>query len=252
MKLTTVIGSVNDNREYYDFIPKQILFWGKFGIKFIAIFVGNKIPHNLLKYQNNIILWNHNLDINTAFVGQNLRMYYAALLNLPDDEIVMITDMDMLPANSHYFKDGLEKFTKDDFIYYRHIHKNQPPRSNEIYMCYNAAHPHIWAKLFKINCEEDVINIINTTYNPTYDNVNINEGWFTDQFIMYDVLHNYEHLKVLNKCPRRLECNVCEYLMQSNIKNYINNFDDMHFHRSYSNNINLIADVERQLLELYP
>ena len=43
MKLTTVIGSVNDNPKYYMFIPKQILFWKKFGINFVAVFVGNHI-----------------------------------------------------------------------------------------------------------------------------------------------------------------------------------------------------------------
>ena len=41
MKLTTVLASVNNNRDYYLFIPKQILFWEKFSIKFIAIFIGD-------------------------------------------------------------------------------------------------------------------------------------------------------------------------------------------------------------------
>jgi hypothetical protein len=45
-------------------------------------------------------------------------MYYTTLIDLPDDEIIMITDMDMLPINSSYFKEGLENFNKDDFIYY--------------------------------------------------------------------------------------------------------------------------------------
>ena len=31
MKLKLVLGSVNNNKEYYDFIPKQIYFWNKFG-----------------------------------------------------------------------------------------------------------------------------------------------------------------------------------------------------------------------------
>jgi hypothetical protein len=37
MKLTTVLASVNNNRDYYLFIPKQIIFWKKFDIKFIKI-----------------------------------------------------------------------------------------------------------------------------------------------------------------------------------------------------------------------
>ena len=64
MKLTTVIASVNDNPNYYLFIPKQILFWKKFNIKFIAIFVGKQIPNEISSYANNIILWNNNLDLN--------------------------------------------------------------------------------------------------------------------------------------------------------------------------------------------
>ena len=123
----------------------------KFGIKFIAIFVGNQIPMEIIQYSDNIILWDENLDLNTAFVAQNLRIYYPALLdNIPDDELVMITDMDMLPTNSKYYCNNLEKFTINDFIYYRHIDGNQ------IYMCYNAAHPSIWKKVFNINNKEDI------------------------------------------------------------------------------------------------
>ena len=33
--------------------------------------------------------------------------------------MVMITDMDMLPTNDKFYKDGLEHFTKKDFIYYK-------------------------------------------------------------------------------------------------------------------------------------
>ena len=37
-------------------------------------------------------------------------MYYASLLKLPDDELVMITDMDIFPTNFDYFTEGLEGF----------------------------------------------------------------------------------------------------------------------------------------------
>ena len=150
MKLSTVISSVNDNPKYYMFIPDQILFWKKFNINFIAIFVGNKIPNELLSYLNNIILWNKNLDLNTSYVAQNLRMYYTSLIKLDDNEIVMITDMDMLPMNNKYYVTDLDSFSKKDFIYYRNIDCNQ------IYMCYNAAHPSIWAKIFNIYNKYDI------------------------------------------------------------------------------------------------
>ena len=199
MKLTTVLASVNNNRDYYLFIPKQIIFWGKFDIKFIAIFIGDKIPEEIAHCSNNIILWNKNLDINTAFVSQNLRIYYPALVNLPDDELLMITDMDMLPMNPTYYCSGLEDFSYDDFIYYRHIDGNQ------IYMCYNAANPYTWKKVFNINNEEDIENRIYETYEKSYDGVPGSKEWFIDQELMYTYLIKYPKLRVLNRPIKRLE-----------------------------------------------
>ena len=241
MKLTTVLGSTNLNPEYYMFLPKQILFWKHFGIKFIAVVVGEKIPDELIDYSQNIILWNKNLNINTAFVGQNLRMYIPALLDLPDDEMVMITDMDMLPMNDSYYKDGLENFNKEDFVYYRNVDGNQ------IYMCYNAAHPSIWGKLFSINNECDIETIINQTYNNQYTGMPGDTGWFIDQEIMYNKLINYQNLKILDRPIKRLEMEDFTNLVNSGETNFISNFDDSHFHRSYYDNISNILNAEKQL-----
>jgi len=242
MKLTTVLASVNNNKDYYLFIPKQILFWSKFGIKFIAIFVGDKIPEEISHCSNNIILWNKNLDINTAFVSQNLRIYYPCVLNLPDDELLMITDMDMLPMKSSYYCSDLEKFTRDDFIYYRHIDGNQ------IYMCYNAANPSTWQKIFTINSEADIERRIYETYNKNYNGLPGSKEWFIDQETMYTYLINYPNLKVLNRPINRLETwDYIKYLKQNN-NNFINNYDDAHFHRSYINNEMLILDAEKKIV----
>ena len=116
MKLTTVIASVNNNPKYYMFIPKQILFWKRFNINFLAIFIGDSIPDELQEYKNNIVLWTLNLDLNTAYVAQNLRMYFTALIYLPDDEMVMLTDMDMMPTNPTYYTSNLAQYKHEDFI----------------------------------------------------------------------------------------------------------------------------------------
>lgn len=241
MKLTTVIGSVNDNPKYYMFIPKQILFWGKFGIHFFAVFVGNHIPPELLEYQNNIILWPHNLDLNTAYVGQNIRMYYAALIDLPEDEMVMITDMDMLPTNPTYYTSGLEQYKNENFIYYRHVDGNQ------IYMCYNAAQPKTWGKLFNIHDDNDIRNRLNENYNLNYCGIPGSTGWSIDQEIMYEKLINYEHLIILNRHLNRLETCIYRDHLQKNHKNFLRHYDDAHFHRSYHDNEALIMDAEHQL-----
>jgi hypothetical protein len=242
MKLTTVLGSTNLNPKYYMFVPKQILFWKHFGIKFIAVVVGEKIPDELIGYSENIILWNKNLNINTVFVGQNIRIYVPALLNLPDDEMVMITDMDMLPMNDRYYKEGLQNFKKEDFIYYRNVNKNQ------IYMCYNAAHPSVWGKLFSINNKNDIEKIINETYNSKYSGIPGHSGWYIDQKIMYSKLINYKSLKILNRPIKRLEMEEFNELLKKGKTNFIHNYDDSHFHRSYYDNINNILNAEKQLL----
>ena len=241
MKLTTVIGSVNLNPEYYMFIPKQILFWKHFDINFIAIIVGEHIPDELKIYSENIILWNKNLNLNTAFVAQNLRLYYTSLINLPNDSLVMITDMDMLPMNNIYYTEGLENFNKEDFIYYRHVDKNQ------IYMCYNAAHPHTWSTVFNIKNTDDIERKINETYNDEYTGIPGHKGWFIDQEIMYKNLINYKNLKILNRPIKRLEMNDFKNLLNNNFTQFISNYDDAHFHRSYFKNIELISNAEKQL-----
>ena len=245
MKLSTVLASVNNNSKYYSFIPKQILFWQKFNINFIAIFVGETIPEPLSKYTNNIILWNKNLDLNTAYVAQNIRMYYPALINLLEDECIMITDMDMLPTNFNYYKDGLEKYNTNDFIYYRHVDGNQ------IYMCYNASHPSTWGKLFNITNENDIEKYIYEYYNKNYDGHPGSIGWFIDQEVMYKTLINYAHLQVLNRPIKRLEVSMYRTHLTNNDINFISNYDDVHFHRNYFDNEQLILDAELQLNSIF-
>ena len=227
------------------FIPEQIYFWNKFNIKFIAIVVGEKIPNELIELSNNIILWNKNLNLNTAFVAQNLRIYFPALIDLPDDELVMITDMDMLPMNYKYYKEGLENFNQDDFIYYRNIDKNQ------IFMCYNAAHPKVWSQVFQIKNELDIEQKIAETYVNNYNGIPGSIGWFKDQEILHEKLINYHGLKVLNRPIKRLEVNKYNKLLENNNKLFINLYDDAHFHRSYTKNKELIKNATIQLDMLY-
>ena len=241
MILTTVLASVNNNSSYYMFIPKQIIFWKKFNIKFISIFVGENIPLELDSYKDNIILWNKNLELNGAYVAQNIRIYYPALLTIPENELVMITDMDMLPTNESYYKDNIESFKKEDFIYYRNIDGNQ------IYMCYNAANPKIWSKVFNIFNENDIEYQIKKNYDNSYNAIPGSNGWFIDQEIMYNNLINYENLKILNRPIKRLEVDMYYHHLNNGDKDFVKNYDDCHFHRNYYNNENLILDAEKQL-----
>lgn len=241
MKLTTVFSAVNSNPVYYMFIPKQIIFWAKFNIKFVAVFIGQNLPDELIPYSENIILWQLNSEVNSVFVAQNMRIYYPALLSLPDDEMVMITDMDMLPTNDAYYKSGLEKYNIEDFIYYRNIDGNQ------IYMCYNSAHPKTWSKVFNISSPNDIEAAIKKNYTNSYDGIPGSSGWSIDQETMYAKLINYPHLKVLNRPIKRLETSVYNAYLNNKENDFIKGYDDVHFHRNYFTNLQLILDAEKQL-----
>jgi hypothetical protein len=241
LKLTTVFSAVNNNPQYYMFIPKQILFWKHFQIRFIAVFVGEKIPDELLDYKENIILWNHNSNLNSVYVAQNIRIYYPALLNLPENEIVMITDMDMLPTNDFYYKSGLENYEKDDFIYYRYVDNDQ------IFICYNAANSFVWSNIFNIKSELDIQQKLSQNYLIKYSGNPKEKEWFIDQKIMYTELIKYPKLKILNRPIRRLEMYFLKNIMNKSF-NFINNYDDAHFHRDYFKNLDYILYTENQLI----
>jgi hypothetical protein len=246
MKLTTVLASTNNNPSYYKFIPKQILFWKYFNIKFIALFVGENIPDELEEYKENIILWDKptNYILHTAYIAQNIRIYYPALLNLPDNEMVMITDMDMLPTNDKFYKDGLEHFTKKDFIYYRHIDGKQ------IYMCYNAAHPSVWSEVFNIGSEKDIERELINNYYIQYNGTPGSSGWYGDQEIMYNKLINYPNLKILNRYCNRLDIDILKGHIERGDKDVISVYDDFHFHRDYNSNEKYILIVQELVMSL--
>ncbi len=247
MKLTTVISSVNSNPDYYNFLPYQIIFWNKFGIKFICVYVGEKIPDELEQYKEHIILWDKNQDLHSAYVAQNIRIYYAGLIDLPEDEYIMLTDMDMLPCSESYYKNGLEKYTKEDFIYYRYIDSVD----KHIYICYNSAHPSLWANIFNIGSTDDIEKELNLNYCNGYNGIPGDHpgsvGWCTDQDLLTKKLQNYNKLHILNRPIKRLEVRDYIRYLQNGTNDFLHLYDDVHFHRSFSKNKQLIEHAVVQL-----
>ncbi len=248
MKLSIVLGCVNDNPEYYHFIPEQIYFWNKFGVKFIAVFVGNAIPEEFVKYGDQVLLWDKTPELNSAYVAQNLRLYYPALIQVDSDEsLVMITDMDMLPTNDRYYKEGLEQFDKDDFIYYR-----EPSyMTREIYMCYNSAHPSTWGKMFGIKTEYDIAHMLRVNH-PKDAGVIGTDGWLTDQRLLYTYFMKYDKKRIMNRPIKRIESwHYCKHIKDGDT-DFIRNYDDMHMHRSFFTNMIYISDARSQLNARFP
>lgn len=245
MKLTLVCGAVNENPHYYKFIPSQIQFWAYFNISFVAVYVGAELPAELVPFKSHIIMWPHTPQLHSAYVAQIIRLFIPALLNMPDDECVMITDIDMLPASPQYYIRDLGHYGPDDFIYYREKDKNQ------LYMCYNAAHPRAWASMFNIHSIEDVCAMLLKYYPDTYIG-KVTTDWFTDQLILYKHAETYPKIHILNKVPRRLEVWDYKDHLERGDCDFVKSYDDIHFHESFIRNEPLIAHALTELIKYQP
>ncbi len=242
MKLSIVLGATNDNPHYYKFIPSQIQFWGYFGIKFVAVYVGAELPAELVPFKSHIIMWPHTPQLHSAYVAQVIRLFMPSLLCMPEDECVMITDMDMLPASPRYYIEGLDKFGPEDFVYYRTRDKNQ------LYMCYNAANSRAWATMFNIHSVQDVCAMLVAFYPPEY-NVKSNNRWFADQLILYAHAENYPRLTVLERPLRRLEVNDYIAHLERGDTDFVKTYDDIHYHESFIRNQTLIQHALAELIQ---
>lgn len=81
MKLSCALIASNDNPLYLDFWPIVKKAWNDIvGIDCKLVLVSDNIPD---VYQNDkdIILFKPIGNINTAFIAQNIRLFYPALLN---------------------------------------------------------------------------------------------------------------------------------------------------------------------------
>jgi hypothetical protein len=244
MRVSVALASVNDNPAYWEFVPAQVRFWGRWGIRFVAVLAAPAVPPQLQAFADagHVVLWDRDLDLAGQYLGQHLRIWYPALMHLPDDEMVLITDMDMLPLDREYFCGGLEALEKRDFVHYWSVMHHVA----DIVMCYNAAHPDTWARVTGVRGQADVSARLREHYPPEGAGPPGSGAWWLDQKLMYRLGTAYEHLRELHRPPRRLDVDEAKALVARGEAEYLHRFSDGHFHRSFARNEALIRDVERQ------
>jgi hypothetical protein len=245
MKVSVVLSSVDSNPAYYKFLPLQVRFWGRWGVRFVMVMAAPAVPPELeeLAAAGHVILWNRDLDLSGPYLGQNLRTWYAARLHLPEDEMVLITDMDMLPLSRAYFMEGLEHIGPRDFVHYRTIAHHV----KDFTMCYNAAHPSVWADITGVRSDDDVSRCLRENLPPVYDGQHGGEGWWSDQKVLYRIAVNYPHLRELRRPLRRLDWPDMDRHLAHGDDRYTHLYDDAHFHRNFDAHARRIADVVRQV-----
>jgi hypothetical protein len=81
--------------------------------------------------------------------------------------------MDMIPLNRSYYEEPIKHVLSDTFVTYRN---NSFP--DELYMCYNVAHPSVWKQMFNGETLEDWYRL------DYYDGNSGGSGWNIDQRVL--------------------------------------------------------------------
>jgi hypothetical protein len=183
MKITKCIVASDLNEMYYSFYPLVRKYWKNIvGIDTLLILIGDYIPDSLQIYKDEIILLNPIPNIHTAFQAQCIRVLYPSLL--PENENIIISDMDLIPLNKKYYVDNVKNFKDDNFVIYRNVISEY----NQYPICFCLANSKTWKDIFKINNIEDIYKTI-TKWFSLYDNYQLSSpfslAWACDQLELF-------------------------------------------------------------------
>jgi hypothetical protein len=225
MKIDCVLSATNS--KYSHCALHFVKFWKKLfpEIDVKIIFVGKAIPNKLNSIRDKCILLDTNnpiiSNLRTAYLAQNVRLYYPALL--PHSGSVLISDIDMFPMNRSYYTEPIRDIPNDAFVTYR----------NSYSMCYNTASPKTWSEVFGIKSINDTLNALKANHPPAYSGTRGSHGWFQDQWILGEkcgmIKKARGHYFNIEKNFKRLECGSVRDDDLSLIKSIRElNFSDLH------------------------
>ena len=190
-KFDCVLTAVNNNPLYISYIPNFIKTWKHLfpEVQIKIIFINDVLTKDVEPYSEFITLFKPLERLNTAYIAQNIRLFYPALLS---KEGVLITDIDIYPMNRDYFESPtLNDCLKNTFISYR-------PKGcvgkDQIAICYNMASSSMWSKVTGVKTLEQLKQKLITNYPINYGELYpypmdwCRKGWFKDQEVLYELL----------------------------------------------------------------
>lgn len=184
MLIHKVILSSDDHPNYIHFWPIVYKAWKKIGIEPILVYIGNNI--HLLDYQDNIIKFNSQYALKTAYVAQCIRLLIPAIFK---DDIVIIADIDNIPLKKTYFLDNIKDYDDNVFIHYR----RGAAGDQQIAIPWNVAKGSTWAEIFNLHITDNITDILQQIdqrlidwYPSNYMSINegLSQSWFTDQILL--------------------------------------------------------------------
>ena len=196
MKLKYIVTGVNENLLYLKCVPLFIDAWKSLNknLEVKVVLFANTLPEFLLPYKESIVVIPPITGVSTAFCSQVVRLLYPCIL--PNDGVVLISDVDLLPLNLKYFENALEVHQQDKFVTFRADHMKKHGRP-EVVMCYNGAHSSVWAAIFGVKSIDEIIKKLSFIYSKIeYEDKHNGKGWRTDQRFLYESLKQIRHRNV--------------------------------------------------------
>jgi len=172
MKINRVIVSSDTHDSYLPFWPLVAQAWKKIvGIKPTLILVASDDTY-VDETIGDVVRFEPIPGIPTALQAQVIRIFMPALF---EDDVSIISDMDMIPLCRDYFIKSVENCPEDAFIAYRdNAYKNRA----RFPMCYVAAKGSTFKEIFGIKTVDDMRSMIIDWYGHHL-------GCATDELMMY-------------------------------------------------------------------
>jgi hypothetical protein len=186
LKIDRAIVSTDTNATYFDFWPIVAQAWKKMGIKPTLALIAPK-DVKIDESIGDVIRFEPIPGIPSSFQAQVIRLLLPIYF---EDEVSLISDIDMLPLSKEYYCDSVKHVSDNCFVIYRdqaYKRENYP-----LYpMCYNAAKGKVFKELFNIKSKDDIRNKIIEWYGLGF-------GWTTDERMLF------KHVQEWSKSKKRI------------------------------------------------
>ena len=114
MKLDRIIVAVDNNKDYYEFWPFVAKRWKSWGVTPTLIVVADE-PIDIDESLGDVRYIKPHPSIPTKHQAQIVRFYGAAAY---EDEVCIISDIDMMHLNKNYFLDSVKECGDDNIVMY--------------------------------------------------------------------------------------------------------------------------------------
>lgn len=241
VKIDRVILGCDANPMYLEFWPLVAKTWTEIvGVRPTLALIASKEVY-IDETLGDVIRFEPIANIPTSFQAQIMRLLLPAYF---ENEVCIISDMDMIPLQRDFFVNNVSTCPDDSFIIFndrgRYI-GNSP----EYLMCYIVAQGKTFKEIFCLSDTTEIPDRLCQWYMR-------NLGWTSDQQILFEAVNNWQHynsrvIKLGYAEPQRIDRAFWHYnkdLVRTR-KHYV----DSHLLRPYSSYKNQIDELMNTLFE---